>query len=141
MDNKCDESITAYTKIISDHPQCWRAYQNLGVAHIVTKKFDSAYEVLKKYVEHMPKDHLGHDSLGVSCSELNDPLQAICSFVNSINLNPTYYMSFYNLGVVLGKLGLHEIALNIYQKSINLNPNYVNSLNNIGDIYKRFGKI
>jgi len=55
----------------------------------------------------VPKDPLGHDSLGVSYSELNDPLQAICSFVNSININPNYYMSYYNLGVVLGKLNLN----------------------------------
>ena len=78
------------------------------------RQFEKANTALKTYVQHVPRDPLGHDSLGVSYSELNDPLQAICSFVNSINLSPNYYMSYYNLGVVLGKLGLYDYALNVY---------------------------
>jgi Flp pilus assembly protein TadD len=57
-----------YKKCINDHPNCWRAYQNLGVAYIMAKDFEGANTVLKTYVSHVPRDPYGHDSLGVSYS-------------------------------------------------------------------------
>jgi protein O-GlcNAc transferase len=105
----------------------------------MAKDYANANKALKTYVHQMPRDPLGHDSLGVSYSELNDPLQAICSFVNAINLSPGYYMSYYNLGVVLGRLDLHEYALNVYRHCLTLYPNYVNALNNVADIFKKLG--
>ncbi len=74
--------------------------------------------MLREYVEHVPRDPMGHDSLGVAQSELDYPLLAIASFVNSINLAPNSYMSYYNLGVVLSKVGLLEFALNVYQRCL-----------------------
>jgi tetratricopeptide (TPR) repeat protein len=50
-------------------------------------------------------------------------------------------MSYYNLGVVLGKLNLYDYALNVYQHCLNLYPNYINAMNNVADIYKKLDKI
>lgn len=61
--------------------------------------------------------------------------------MNSINLAPNYYMSYYNLGVVLGKLGLFDYALNVYLYCLELQPNYINAMNNVADIYKKQGKV
>jgi hypothetical protein len=57
-----------YKKCIERYPKCWRAYQNLGVAYIMLKDFANANHVLRTYVQHKPRDPLGHDSLGVSYS-------------------------------------------------------------------------
>lgn len=50
-------------------------------------------------------------------------------------------MSYYNLGVVLGKLGLFDYALNVYLYCLDLMPNYINAMNNVADIYKKQNKI
>ena len=50
-------------------------------------------------------------------------------------------MSYYNLGVVLGRLGLYDFALNVYRHCLRLYPNYVNAMNNIADIHKKTDNI
>lgn len=97
-----------------------------------------AIDYLKVYVQNSPKDPIGHDTLGVCYSEKNDLLQAICSLQNAINIQPAFFMSHYNIGVVLGKLELNALALRSYQKCLDFNPNYVNALNNVGDILRKY---
>lgn len=65
----------------------------------------------------------------------------MASFINAINLAPDYYMPYYNLGVVLNKLGLYDYALNVYQQCLTLNPAYINAMNNIADIFKKLGQV
>jgi tetratricopeptide (TPR) repeat protein len=42
----------------------------------------------------------------------------------AIELNPNYDIAWYNKGVALGKLALHNEALKAYGKAIEINPNY-----------------
>lgn len=50
-------------------------------------------------------------------------------------------MPYYNLGVVLTKLGLYEYALNVYRQCLRLNPSYINAMNNIADLFKKLGQV
>jgi Tfp pilus assembly protein PilF len=49
-------------------------------------------------------------------------------------------MSHYNLGVILGKVELNELALDAYKKCLHLNSAYSNALNNIADMLRKYGK-
>ena len=42
----------------------------------------------------------------------------------AIEINPNYDLAWYNKGVALGKLNLHEEAIKAFDKAIEINPNY-----------------
>lgn len=58
---------------------------------------------------------------------LKDSARAASDFHSSIVLNPTYYKSFFYMGMVLTDLGRYELAVDAYDRSIHLNNTYSES--------------
>ena len=60
-------------------------------------------------------------------------------FRRIIELEPTNYKAYYNLGISYFNLEFFEDALNAYKKALNINPNYKHGYYNIGLLYESTG--
>lgn len=58
---------------------------------------------------------------------LKDSARAVSDFHASIVLNPTYYKSFFYMGMVMTDLGRYDLAVEAYDRSIHLNSTYSES--------------
>ncbi|WP_084349770.1 tetratricopeptide repeat protein [Rickettsia sp. MEAM1 (Bemisia tabaci)] len=50
----------------------------------------------------------------------------------AIQINPHYAGTYFNKGLSLAKLGIHEEALELYNQAIQVNPHYAGTYNNKG---------
>jgi len=72
---------------------------------------------------------------GAKQFDKGDLAQAEASFRNAINLNPSNFAAYNNLGNVYRKLGKIPKAIEYYKKTIKLNPNVSQPYNNLAKIY------
>ena len=66
--------------------------------------------------------------------------KAISFYLRSIELDPDYAGTYYNLGVVYGEQGNFPKAIELYEKAIELDPDYAWAYINLGNTYSNFDK-
>tara|TARA_A100001011_G_scaffold394096_1_gene485641 strand:- start:61 stop:1578 length:1518 start_codon:yes stop_codon:yes gene_type:complete len=77
--------------------------------------------------------------LGKIHQALNNKLIAIESFEKAIEIKPSYFEAFYNLGISYSSIGKNAAAHGAYSKAIELNPNFAEAYNNLALYWSKVG--
>ena len=87
-----------------------------------------------------PMSARAHDNLGLAWMGVKKYDLAIGEFNKTLELNPQYYLAWYNAGVAYQLQGDLEKARFAYEESLKINPSYFRSYYNVGIVYKRLGE-
>ncbi|OEJ15735.1 hypothetical protein BFL38_09720 [Brachyspira hampsonii] len=139
------EAINYYTKAISINPKHESSYNNRAAIFIEQQQYDNAISDINKIVEINQNNFGAYYNLGVIYTMQNKIQLAIEYFyrcVNSLNNkdNKIKMNSYYNLGILKGRMGDNESAINDIIKSYELgNKNCINIIKE--EAYKYNNKI
>lgn len=78
--------------------------------------------------------------LGGHYSRLGHPEKAVKALETAIQLNPNFYLSYYNLGLTYIGLNQPQKAIDSFTKAIQLSPNSTASYYNLGNLYIKIGQ-
>ncbi|HZX47703.1 MAG TPA: tetratricopeptide repeat protein, partial [Nitrospirota bacterium] len=88
-----------------------------------------------------PMSARAHDNLGLAWIGVKKYDLAIDEFDKTLELNPEYYLAYYNSGVAYHLQGDLERAKVAYENSLKINPAYFRSYYNVGIVYKSLGEL
>jgi len=84
--------------------------------------FEQAIEHFKIVVNVEPLSSSAHYGMGVAYQSLEDTTTAAMCYQRAITLNPDFYASWVNLGLICYEIGSAEVAVHCYNEAIGLNP-------------------
>jgi len=99
------------------------SYFNLGLALHRQKKYDEALQNFLRAVELVPDDAEYWDLVGNAYLELKQLDEAQKALEKAIEIDPTYPLAHYDLGVVFSRIkGRESDAMKMFRQAITLNP-------------------
>lgn len=94
----------------------------------------------QRAVEADPKHGKAHNNLALALVELGRPQEAAKHFQASLDLDPSPDI-YSDLGVILGRMGMHDRAREQYRKALELDPKCASAHLNFGAEYAREGEL
>jgi len=129
---------------LKEAEQCFRknllltasSYFNLGLSLHRQGKFEESLKNFLRAVELVPGDAEYWDLVGNAYLELNRLDDAQKALEKAIEINPTYSLAYYDLGVVLSRIkGRENDALKLFRHAIALDPDEAHSYYAISCLY------
>jgi protein O-mannosyl-transferase len=124
--------VELYATTIKGNPDCWLAYNNLGLVLADCQQYDDAIECYRNALKIKPHFEKAHLNLGVAlvhCHRLDD---AMTEYRAALAINPDYAEAHYNIGIAhMTRQQLTE-AMADYQKALDLKPSYAEAHCNLG---------
>ncbi len=109
---------TLYRTTLDTNPDCWLAYNNLGLVLAGRKQFDEAIADYEKALKIKPDFELAHLNLGVVLAGRGQTDAAIAHYQKALESRPDYAEAHNNLGLVLAGRGQVEEAVAHYRKAL-----------------------
>ncbi len=88
-----------------------------------------------------PLSARAHDNLGLAWMGFKKYGLALEEFDKTLEINPKYYLAYYNAGVIYQLQGDLERARWAYEESLKISPGYFRSYYNAGIVYKKMGAL
>src|SRR3989304_949053 len=88
-----------------------------------------------------PMSARAHDKLGLAYMGIKKYELALEEFNKTLEINPRYYLAYYNAGVIYQLQGDLERARWAYEESLKISPGYFRSYYNVGIVYKKIGAL
>ena len=88
-----------------------------------------------------PLSARAHDNLGLAWMGIKKYDLALDEFNKTLDINPQYYLAYYNAGVIYQLQGDLERAKWAYEESLKISPGYFRSYYNAGIVYKKMGAL
>jgi len=88
-----------------------------------------------------PLSARAHDNLGLAWMGIKKYDLALDEFNKTLDINPQYYLAYYNAGVIYQLQGDLERARWAYEESLKISPGYFRSYYNVGIVYKKIGAL
>lgn len=148
------QGLTSLQEIVSsrtaphfslDNRNVWyELYYHLGIAHSHlshTSEAETYYRAaLQQPID--PKLKLGAYNNWANLLKANGNLsQSKAIYETILQVDPTFAVGYYNLGLTLKALGDLRGAIAAYQQAINLNPNYAEAYQNLGVARLKMGDL
>ena len=139
---------TLWSSTIESTPENYFAYHELGRIYFTQNSLDEAVENLEESIRlNTGRKHPDASIMGSSFfylartySKMGLPDKAISLYRETLDMNPTYYATHYNLALVLQEKGDLDQALASYGNALKFAKEAVNQrdiYNNVGNIYNR----
>lgn len=97
-DKDYDAAIESLSKAIEFQPRFSQAHINLGTAHYLAGRPETAVGHIKKGLEVDPRSYKGYNQLGVAYDKMRKDDLAIEALKKAIELKPDYAFAYFNLG-------------------------------------------
>ena len=120
--NKFNQSLIYYDKVLEINPQDTEAWNNKGIALAQLGKLDKAIEAYDKAIEINPQNSLFWSNKGTGLGQLGKFDEAIKAFDRAIEINPQDSDAWYNKGLALDNLNEYNEAIKANDKAIGINP-------------------
>lgn len=120
------------TQKLSDEPQSWKAWFELGVEHNNGGRLEESAAALTRAIELNPHYVDSWTNLGYVQCELGRYPEAIKSLQTAVQIEPTSHEGYCNLGVTHLRLSQFELAEKCFRIAIKIFPKYVNAYCNLG---------
>lgn len=134
-----------WNETLAIYPTSPRALNNLGTYWVSVRQYVRARETFEKLISIFPKDAYAYSNLGTLFENEESPFhntaQAESFFLHSLELQPNFVESLYNLGRLYQKRNDIAQAEANYIKTLELKPQHVPALNNLGVIEMNRGQI
>jgi len=76
----------------------------------------------QRVVEYFPSMAEAHTILGFCYAASGDPEKAVNAYQGSIQVNPEFFWSYYNLGLILFRAGRYDAAASLLENAVTKNP-------------------
>ncbi|MDE2222604.1 MAG: tetratricopeptide repeat protein [Candidatus Omnitrophica bacterium] len=87
-DQRFDQAIYAYTKVIDSNPHLAKAYDNRGAAYAQEGSLTRAIDDFTMAIANDPKDGQAYCNRGHAYDQKGDLLQSIADYTRAIEINP-----------------------------------------------------
>jgi protein O-mannosyl-transferase len=122
---------TFYVTMIRGNPDCWMAYNNLGILY---QGRGRPADALAEYGEAL-RIHPGaqeHYNIGIALADEGRLAEALTEFDDALRLRPAYPDALYNRAVTLGRLGRISEAIEDYQATVQMSPQLAEAHSSLG---------
>lgn len=138
-EEKYDEAVEFYTKIVEESPDTYILYKNIGNCYFKMEKYDQAEEYYKKVLEKDPKNQEAMLLIGNCYSNRGDDEKAL-EWYNKIEFekidDPTV---LFNIGSNFYNQSKFEEALKYYKKAVEIRKNFLDAIYQLGLTYLTLG--
>jgi protein O-mannosyl-transferase len=124
---------TLYQTTIDRNPNCWMAYNNLGV-HVAKDQLDdaAAMALYRRALELKPTFADAHYNLANALVRAGDRPEAIREFNEALQLRPAFADAENNLGNLLKSMGEAQEAVDHLTRAVDLAPEDAEIQSNLG---------
>ena len=129
---KYDEAISCYDKVLEKDPKNKWGWINKGLALAELSKQEEAILCLEKATEMYPKSAQVWYGQGLILNKLNKLENAIVAFDKSIEIKPKFADAWNYKGMVLASMERYDEAIEAYNKAIVVSPKFIWAWNNKG---------
>jgi len=138
--NKLNQSIETWGKLVERYPEDKRAHQYLGIAYLYAKHDQKAIEAFDKAISLDNNYAPAYNLLGYAYKETGDYDNAENAFKKYVNLLPNEANPHDSIADLYTKMGQHQDAINHYEKAVQINPKFDFSQQKIGNNLVFMGK-
>jgi len=132
---------TLWRTTIAGNPECWIAYNNLGVALLDMGRRDEAVADFERAVE-IRHDHVeAHYNLGNALLQMGRVDDAIAHFQKALEFDPGFEKAHNNLGNALLQEGRVDEAVAHFNRALEINPGLADAQNNLGNAFAQVGRM
>ncbi len=125
--------VTLYQTTIDKNPNCWLAYNNLGVQFDQTNRPQEALDDYRQALQLKPDYAEAHFNLANALGRAGQPAEAIEHYRQALHYRPNYAEAHNNLGVSFLGAGQTQEALEHFQRALQSRPDYAKAHHNLGN--------
>lgn len=140
-DDRVDEAIEHYRRVVVLDPESTEGDNNLGVALARRGRFAEAVEHYQRALAIRPTHYEAHNNLGVALAQLGDLGGAIEQYRQALAIKPDFADAHTNWGNALVRLRRLDEAIAQYQESLQLRPDHADTHLNWGVALAQQGKL
>ncbi|MGD0815275.1 MAG: tetratricopeptide repeat protein [Verrucomicrobiota bacterium] len=131
---------TLWQQTIRRNPDCWMAYNWLGLDLEQRGRADEAIACFQTALHINPEGAETHNNLGRAMLQRGQLDEAITHFRTSLRLQPYYKETHINLGHALVQEGGADEAMAQYREALKIDPHYAEAHNNLGNALLQKGQ-
>lgn len=129
-----------YLTTIERNPNCWMAYNNLGLLFFEQGEYDKAVECYNRTIGIKPEYVEGHLNLGATLNRLGELDLAMAQYRTALAIGSDSAEAHFGLGnVFLAKKELDK-AIGEYQAALAIRQDFIEARCNLGNALTRRGK-
>jgi len=132
---------TLFLTTIKRNPDCWMAYNNLGVVFLQKGKVDESDAYYQKALQIKPDYWEAHNNLGTVFLQKGKVGEAIIHYQKALQIKSDYAEADSNLGAAFLQQGKVDEAIAHLQKAIQIKPDYAEAYSNLGNAFLQKGKV
>jgi tetratricopeptide (TPR) repeat protein len=133
---------TLWKATISENPDSWMAYNNLGLRLVRAGRFDEGIADYKKALEINPRFAEAYYNLGNALTRTGKPVEeAASAYKQALEIEPRMAAAYSNLGTIFLSAGRGEESIAYFTKALQLEPGNAATHNQLGDALFRAGRL
>jgi len=126
---------TLWKDTLKNNPECWMAYDILGVDVAKKGRLEQAIRHFRKALEIRPDYPKAHSNLANVLYDQGHVKEAFRHFEEALRTNPTAVEVYYNYGTALAEQGRLDEAIHHYLTAVKLRPDFLQVHYNLGALY------
>jgi tetratricopeptide (TPR) repeat protein len=132
---------TLFQTTIDRNPNCWMAYNNLGMALAGRGQIEEAMAHYEKALEINPNDADAYNNLGMALAGRGQFERAMAHYQKALEINPEKAEARSNLGIALASCGRATEAIAQYRIALKIKPGYAAAHLNLGVALAGLGQL
>jgi tetratricopeptide (TPR) repeat protein len=134
-ENHHEKVAEIWSKVIAIEPTFAEAHYNLGLALVLTGKYEEALSYFEKAVTLNPYFFRGYQGMGDSLLQLDRAEEAIKQYLKALDLNPDDPAVHCNLGIAYSVVENNEKAVEEFEKTLELDSYYMLAYPRLYEMY------
>jgi tetratricopeptide (TPR) repeat protein len=130
-----------YRSTVQKNPQCWMAYNNLGIVLSKRGLTNEAIADYRKALQLKPDYNIGINNLGTLLAKTGQIREAVEHYQNALLITPKNAQIYYSLGILFLKIGRTDDAIADFKKALEIDPKYIDAYNNLGIVLAESGRM
>lgn len=130
-----------WSDTLAGNPDCWVAYNSLGVWYFESGQLEKSLVVLKRGLELAPTDAEAHYNYGRALVQAGRSEEGLNEFRTALKFDPSLPQARNNLGIALGREGKVDDAIAQFRQLLQANPDYAQGHYNLGVALMQKGDI
>jgi tetratricopeptide (TPR) repeat protein len=128
------DAMTLYQATLEENPNCWVAYNNLGLILEEKGRPTEAMDHYQQSVRLNPKNAEAYNNIGGIFLKTNRLSEAIEQYEIALRLKRNFAEAHNNMGMALVNIGRLQDAIEHFKEALRLKPTYAETQNNLGQV-------